>query len=255
MPGTSSHRLLNSLLPNTHPSNWHCYWKQYPVAYHLWLVWSQSWQTHKLSQRLPASDSWRGPNAKYRSISYPWPLLRAVRPRNAKYCRVFAAFDAWHRCQAKFNGSQALHRQPSAKQDSRHQDFNHQYKVLNWLGWFTMNHTLHIQIVSFGLVVATCNETKNVDFGVLACVFSRSLSLSGGHPVWTLTCTLNSHEIHSSSDFPRLAICSQTQVCGFVTQFHSVLQTQNMSKHISSIAFSKPFVKLFIVRRAKAVPK
>ena len=118
-----------------------------------------------------------------------------------------------------------------------------------------MNHTLHIQIVSFGLVVATCNETKNADFGVLACVFSRSLSLSGGHPVWTLTCTLNSHEIHSSSDFPRLAICSQTQVCGFVTQFHSVLQTQNMSKHISSIAFSKPFVKLFIVRRAKAVPK
>jgi hypothetical protein len=57
MPGTSSHRLLNSLLPNTHPSNWHCYWKQYPFAYHLWLVWSHSWQTHKLSQRLPASDS------------------------------------------------------------------------------------------------------------------------------------------------------------------------------------------------------
>ena len=118
-----------------------------------------------------------------------------------------------------------------------------------------MNHTLHIQIVSFGLVVATCNETKNADFGVLACVFSRSLSLSGGHPVWTLTCTLNSHEIHSSSDFPRLAICSQTQVCGFVTHFHSVLQTQNMSKHISSIAFSKPFVKLFILRRAEAVQK
>ena len=79
MPGTTSHRLLNSFLPSTHPSNWHCYWKQYPVAYHLWLVWSQSWQTHKLSQRLPASDSWRGPNAKYCSISYPWPL-RAVQP-------------------------------------------------------------------------------------------------------------------------------------------------------------------------------
>ena len=239
MPGTSSHRLLNSLLPNTHPSNWHCYWKQYPFAYHLWLVWSQSWQTHKLSQRLPASDSWRGPNAKYRSISYPWPLLRAVRPRNAKYCRVFAAFDAWHRCQAKFNGSQALHRQPSAKQDSRHQDFNHQYKVLNWLGWFTMNHTLHIQIVSFGLVVATRNETKNTDFGV---DFEM-------HPEQSWKSFLE------SNGFPRLAICSQTQVCGFVTQFHSVLQTQNMSKHISSIAFSKPFVKLFIVRRAKAVPK
>ena len=29
-----------------------------------------------------------------------------------------------------------------------------------------MNHTLHIQIVSFGLVVATRNETKNTDFGV-----------------------------------------------------------------------------------------
>ena len=29
-----------------------------------------------------------------------------------------------------------------------------------------MNHTLHNQIVSFGLAVATCNETKNTDFGV-----------------------------------------------------------------------------------------
>ena len=45
-----------------------------------------------------------------------------------------------------------------------------------------MNHTLHIQIVSFGLAVATCNESKNADFGVLACVVSRSLSLSG----WTV---------------------------------------------------------------------
>ena len=51
--------------------------------------------------------------------------------------------------------------------------------------------------------------------------------------VWTSRCTPNSHESHSSNDFPRLAICSQTQVCGFVTQFRSVLHTQNMSKHIS----------------------
>ena len=51
--------------------------------------------------------------------------------------------------------------------------------------------------------------------------------------VWTSRCTPNSHESHSSNDFPRLAICSQTQVCGFVTQFRSVLHTQNMSKHTS----------------------